>query len=260
MSNTIQLETFKKEYENTLRLYQESIQNYISIISTNEYNNLTTVKGKTWWGKIGLSQGFSENVNTCKALCANNPQCSGATFNNNVKYCWTRSGDSELTPGAYYDYAIITKEKQAYLNMKGLNNRLIQLNEQIIRSMRSLNTETNSDLEKTNRSLFVSYNKLLEEKNRLDLLMNEYLSTDKTLENQTIFANQQSSLLKIWLIIACIIILLVLKELLGVSSLPIEISFWFIIIILLLLLSFMLKSANGFFILALIIIGILFTR
>jgi len=259
---SIKFETLKKEYENTLKLYDESIQNYIDIISSNNKNDLVTLNGRTWWGENGIAQGFSENINTCKALCKNIEECSGATFNDVKKYCWTRRGNNGfLTLGTQYDYAIISKEKAAYFNMKGLNNRLIQINEEIIQSLKYIDIkQTTSDLENSKKNLVYSYNKLLDEKKHLDLLMNEYLNIDKTLNNQELFADQQNSLLRMWTIIVCIILLLVLKGLLGVSSLPIELSFWFIIIILLLLLSFMLKTASGFFILSLIIIGIIFSK
>jgi hypothetical protein len=260
--SSIQLETLKKEYENLLQMYQESIQNYITVISGIDKNNLVTIEGRTWWGTIGIEETQSENIEQCKAICSNNINCSGATFNPSKKYCWIRGGDNVITPGLYNDFAIITKEKEAFLNMKGLNDQLIKLNQQIMYQISLLDSDSNkeSNSKIIRKNLLDSYNNLLQEKIKLDLLIKKYLDTDKILTNQEIYSDQQNSLVKIWTIITLITVLLVIKELLGVKSLPIEISFWFLIIILLLLLSFMIKTANGFFILSLIVIGIIFTR
>ena len=115
-SSLIKVEALQKEYEVTLQQYQEAGKNYILSLQSNNKEpniiNFTALKGRTWWGTSGLSEGVVNNQEECENMCANNSNCSGATFNPVKRYCWTRTGDNGITAGLDTDYALITQQKE----------------------------------------------------------------------------------------------------------------------------------------------------
>ena len=101
----------------------------------------TALKGRTWWGTGGLSEGSVNSQEECENMCANSPECSGATFNPVKRYCWTRTGDIGISAGMDTDYALITQQKAALSVMKTLNERLLEINNQITSELQSINPQ-----------------------------------------------------------------------------------------------------------------------
>ena len=265
-TNLIQLEILEKEYENTLQQYQEAINNYILNISTSDNslnNNYVFLKGRTWWGSSSLTQTDASSQEICQSMCASDMKCSGATFNEVKKYCWTRTGEGKLTAGYDSDYAIISSQKESIINLKMLNNRLIQLNEQILSTIKSLKPEEfviETELNQTYTSLIKEYTNLTEQKIIIDQQIQDYLRIEETLENQDIYVTQQNTAVRFWMLVALLLLLFTIKGLYGSSSMPIEITFWIIIILILLVLSFTLRTPGGFFMIFIVIFYIVFLR
>jgi len=227
-------------------------------INTNT-NKFTSLKGKTWWGTGAISEGSANSIEECQGRCASDIKCSGATFNDVKKYCWIRTGESSITPGLVdSDYAIISKEKEASINLKILNEHLIQLNNEITSQIKIF-TET-EETNTTYITLIKEYRKLIVQKSVIDKQLQQYLNIEETLDNQELYVTQQNITMRFWMIIVCIILLLTLKKIYGDNSLPIEITFWLFIILLLLVLSFTLRTPGGFFMFFVVIFYIMFLR
>ena len=209
----------------------------------------TALKGRTWWGTAGLSEGTVSTQEECENMCASSSQCSGATFNPVKRYCWTRSGESAITVGRDDDYALITQQKAALSVMKYLNQRLLDLNKEITNELQNINPEVEQQYEEKNtkqQQLETSYNTLLGQKIALDKELQEYYSIGEEENNQSIFVNQQNLSFRFWVLITCLILLLMIKQLFGLESPPISITIWLLIIIVLIILTYSLSSPSGF--------------
>ncbi len=220
-STLIKIEALKKEYEVVLQQYQESGKNYIQSLqsATNEPTNSATfvaLQGRTWWGTGKLSEGPASTQQECENMCASSSQCSGATFNPVKRYCWTRTGDGELSTGRDDDYALITQQKSVLTTMKYLNERLLELNKQITNEMQTIEPTISEQYklqEETQYQLNNSYEQLLEQKIELDKQMQEYYSVEQDEINQSKYVTRQNIMYKLWSIIACVIILFLVKKL-----------------------------------------------
>jgi hypothetical protein len=149
-------------------------------------------------------------------MCASSSQCSGATFNPVKRYCWTRTGDGELSTGRDDDYALITQQKSVLTTMKYLNERLLELNKQITNEMQTIEPTISEQYklqEETQYQLNNSYEQLLEQKIELDKQMQEYYSVEQDEINQSKYVTRQNIMYKLWSIIACVIILFLVKKL-----------------------------------------------
>lgn len=144
-STSLDLETLTSKYDKLLKEYNELQAEYITYLkdqSNNSENNntsvnLTTITGKTFWGTSAVpstSTNSAKSLEECKALCASNEKCSGATFNaisHGKPMCWLRTGEATISNGLKDDVAIIP-QKMIYLNrMKTLNDELQNINKQI---------------------------------------------------------------------------------------------------------------------------------
>ena len=94
-------------------------------INTNSTNQINVINQKTYWGE-GIAGNIDNNntndINTCKQYCIDNPECSGATFNPTKNSCWLRKGNSAITDGASDDYALIREKTcPTELNATGIS-------------------------------------------------------------------------------------------------------------------------------------------
>jgi len=238
-SSLINVETLQKEYENTLQQYQEAVNNYISILENNSENELISMKGRSWWGISKLNEGTVQTEEECRNMCFNDEQCSGATFNESRHYCWTRKGNSQISVGKDDDTALIRKSTESLVTMKRLNEKLIDLNSQIVSELSNsqpLVEEQKQDKEMVHVKLNDSYQKLLEQKVEMDKQLREYYTIEQYIDNSSLFVNQKNSVYIFWVLIVCLLFLYIFR---------IPGGFIFSIIILLIF-TYTLRTPNGF--------------
>lgn len=184
-SLALDLEILITRYKNLLIEYRQASANYIDYLKNDSDLSMNSIKGAAYWGANGLSQFTSKNLQQCKALCANTKNCTGATYNpsfNGIQKCWLRSGDSDIVAGGPNDYAIIPKGKQLLKIVQNLNNKLTNVNGKIQKRSKSFNKIYNKQV--SERSLNESelenqYIKLLEERNKIKKIIDEYEVLDK---------------------------------------------------------------------------------
>lgn len=262
-STLIKVETLQKEYEVTLQQYQEAGKNYITSLqsktSNSNTNLFTSLKGRTWWGTSGLSEGTVASKEECENMCANSEKCSGATFNPVKRYCWTRTGDSDITIGKDDDYALITNQKAAVSVMKQLNQKLLDINQKITNELTNINPEVVQQYEEKNKKqqqLSVSYNQLLEQKIELDKQLQDYYSIQQEEDSQLMYVSQQNIYFRFWVLIMCLVVIIVIKRMFGLETASMSIIIWLMIIIVLIILTYSLRSPSGFIMWFIVIIAI----
>ena len=254
----IKVETLEKEYDVTLKQYQEAFNNYINSIqldSTSQTppDNSTTyseLNGRTWWGSYGLKEGNVSTVEQCETMCASNDKCTGATFNPVKRYCWTRGGDGKIITGADTDIALLPQQKATLLTLKSLNDKMLTLNDNISNELKNINPEVEEQQRQKNEKqikLNDYYEKLLEQKIEMEKQLQEYYSIEEDYENQDLYANQQNVSLRFWSLITAIVLIITIKKMYGADSPPINVLFWLALFILLIVLTYSLQQPSGFF-------------
>mgnify|MGYP003348444846 CR=1 FL=1 len=97
--------------------------------------SLTEIKGATFWGSEKLNEGNATSIEQCKAMCSADSQCTGATFNPDKAYCWTRTGEGSINASIPNDYAIIPENLKYLKVIQGLSEQLTNINSEIIKTM-----------------------------------------------------------------------------------------------------------------------------
>lgn len=221
--------------------------------------NFTALKGRTWWGTGGLSEGTVNSQEECENMCANSSQCSGATFNPVKRYCWTRTGDNGLSAGMDTDNALIPQQTATLSVMTQLNQKLIDLNQEMSNELQNINPEVIQQYQEKNQKqqqLEASYNQLLEQKIQLKKQLQEYYSVQQEENNQSLFVNQQNISLRFWVLITCLVLLITIKIFVGAESLPISITIWLLIIIVIIILTYSLSTPSGFMLWFILLVAI----
>lgn len=246
-ASIIKIELLQKEYEIKLQQYQEAVQNYLSLLATDNKDYIY-LNEKSWWGTSPLKEGNSKTKEECSSMCLSDSSCSGATFNPVQHYCWTRKGEGKLAVNDD-DYAIITKQKNALLSMNEINTSLIVINEKINTELTNITPETvELYKEKINKQAMLtkSYNLLLVHQQDIDSNLKEYISIEETEQNNILFVNQQHMRMRIWMLVVCLLLLVTIKILFGSEGTSFSFVMWLAIIVVLTTLSYTLSSPTGF--------------
>ena len=223
----------------------------------------SALKGRTWWGTAPLSEGPASTQEECENMCANSDKCSGATFNPVKRYCWTRSGDSNISTGQDDYYALISQQKEALSVMQVLNDKLLDLNNKITTELSIINPQVKQqqiDKNLKQQQLTESYQELLNQKNDIDTQLQEYYSVEQDDMNQSLNTNSQNISLRFWVLITCLILLVTLKQFLGSENPPLSVSIWLLIIIVLIILTYTLNTPIGFMMWFLLLVAIILMK
>jgi len=225
--------------------------------------NFAALKGRTWWGTGGLSEGTVNSQEECENMCASSTECTGATFNPVKRYCWTRTGDIGLSAGMDSDYALITQQKAALSVMRNLNQRLLDINQQITKQLENINPQVIEQYNEKNKKqiqLNESYNKLLEQKIVIDNQLQEYYSVEEEESNQSLYVNKENISLRFWVLITGLVVLITLKQLYGADNPPLSITIWILIIIIMIILTYSLSTPSGFMVWFILLITIILMK
>lgn len=134
-SVALHLETLTASYDKLLKEYNQMQADYIDYLneadeSKKEFLNM---KGRAFWGKGKAgNEVMTNDINECEALCAENKNCTGATFDDGENTCYLRSGMSSTVAAADNYYAIISKKIFFLSRMKYMNSKLEQINKEIL--------------------------------------------------------------------------------------------------------------------------------
>lgn len=210
----LNLEQLSKEYSNTLIKYNQAQIDYANYIKNPIGNQLKELKGTAFWGTSGIKQGVATNINQCKAMCSSNSKCTGATFNPDKKYCWTRGGEGPVVPSLPNDYALIPEKINLLSQVKIYNQRLLDINQKItsvINNNISLYKNQANNRTINNSRLNKNYLLLTAERNKIQQEINNYESLDKKQNENANKINSNYWWYFIFMGIGCILIFILLK-------------------------------------------------
>jgi hypothetical protein len=229
-SIVLDLETLNANYRNLLIEYQQAVLNYANFLreETTQQNNknktFVSIPGSVYVGPSNISQNFSGTLEECKASCASTNGCTGATFNQTDFFgqplCLLAGGEGSIVSESPGNYAIVPKGKQLLLIVQKINQQLKYINEQIREKTKEgkplYNTQT-QDRSIQNNELINQFYQLVEERKRIDNMINEYQTLDQEQKQGSIKINQNYYSFVLLLFLA-IIVLFILYKFFGSST------------------------------------------
>jgi hypothetical protein len=223
-TTVMDLEKLKTDYSLQLNAYKQAVADYDNYLKQNPENadntstNYAVIPGKQFWGtgQADAKGGYSGvNIEKCKALCASNSKCSGATFSpdtNGQTMCWLRTGEGDLSPALDTDNALIPESQKYLLTIESINKQLIQTNEQIqkiVQQSESVYDSIKTDGQAQSTELIQSYTQLTNERDKITEKLKAYKVLDESEEKGkiSITQNYYSYILLVIIAIGAIIIL-----------------------------------------------------
>jgi hypothetical protein len=200
-----------------------------TISNNNKIAEFVSLQGRSYWGSGSLKQGQVQSIEDCKSMCASDMNCTGATFQSDRNYCYTRTGEGDIVIGNSNDYALIPAKRQALLTLQIINNKLLNVVQQLNLEFKKLEPkveQNQQDKNKKQKILLDNYTKLLEEQKIIDDNLNEFQTLEKENENYSLIVNQKNILFKFWSLFAIILLAIIFKVVFKIEGY----SFLFLII------------------------------
>ena len=128
-TTTVDLETLKLQYHQTLKLYTKIQQEYISVLG--ERDTITLPKF-TYLANDQLMT-FDGSLNMCEAACTFKKKCKGATFDSTSNSCTLYSDKGQtMASDSSGNYAILPKLDYLSDKLTRLNDKLTQINNSML--------------------------------------------------------------------------------------------------------------------------------
>lgn len=219
-SITMNLANLQKKYSNLLSQYESAVYEYNAYLKSQKPSQLVSIKGQAFNGTGSAGESKATTLNECIASCSNSKTCTGATFISNK--CVIRTGDSPIIPSSENSYAIIPKSKQLLLNINDLNEQLLDVNKKILNQIKKdkqIFHQKDREMDNKNDELISVYEKLLDERIKIDNLIDEYETLENTDNENQILINK-NYYTYILLFILAILIIVFLYKMVGTNVNP----------------------------------------
>jgi hypothetical protein len=250
-TDILKIEALEREYNAVLKQYEEAYKNCNDELKQNldeKQRSFKTFTNRAYWGTMGLKVGTVGAETDCENMCASNPKCTGATFNTVNRYCWTRGGNGSLAATTSGNIAILPTVKGCVVTLNALNNRLIKINKELTQLIETTNSQLVAEDAKDKNSkqqLHKYYAQLLKERLQMAEILADHKTLDEDNQAQSLYVSTQNSTLRLWSLLACILILIVVNKMLGGETSVVKL-FWIIVMVLVLIVSFSINNASGF--------------
>ena len=250
-TDILKIEALEREYNAVLKQYEEAYKNCNDELKQNldeKQRSFKTFTNRAYWGTMGLKEGTVGAETDCENMCASNPKCTGATFNTVNRYCWTRGGNGSLSATTSGNVAILPTVKGCVVTLNALNNRLIKINKELTQLIETTNSQLAAEDAKEKNSkqqLHKYYAQLLKERLQMAEILADHKTIDEDNQTQSLYVSTQNSTLRLWSLLACILILIVVNKMLGGETSVVKL-FWIIMMVLVLIVSFSINNASGF--------------
>lgn len=250
-TDILKIEALEREYNAVLKQYEEAYKNCNDELKQNldeKQRSFKTFTNRAYWGTMGLKEGTVGAETDCENMCASNPKCTGATFNTVNRYCWTRGGNGSLSATTSGNVAILPTVKGCVVTLNALNNRLIKINKELTQLIETTNSQLAAEDAKEKNSkqqLHKYYAQLLKERLQMAEILADHKTIDEDNQTQSLYVSTQNSTLRLWSLLACILILIVVNKMLGRETSVVKL-FWVIMMVLVLIVSFSINNASGF--------------
>lgn len=206
--------------------YGPNNKNYNTTTAPN-YNingpQLTTMRGKAFWGTGAISLTKGGTVEQCQALCSATANCSGATYNPTARgqpMCYLRSGEGQVVSALNTDVAIIPEAQKYLLIIESINNKLISTNEKIqnvINKSQPVYNSMQTEGQEQNKELIQNYMRLVGEREKITEVLKSYEDLEQS-EQQGQMKVTQKQYSYILLVIIAIGVIVLLYKFSGVLT------------------------------------------
>jgi hypothetical protein len=271
-SSILKLKSLESEFDLVMTQYKQAYLDYINTLQTTASSTTTTtgqrefksIQNSKFWGTVGLKETTVTSMDECKAMCAGDANCTGATFNSSSSYCWLRSGDGDVNVSDNpSEYALMPSMTQNTNNLKMLNDKLINLNIQIISALNESEPIVFDSIEhkdETKAQMQDTKQKLEDEREKIYKLLDQYDDLSSQYDSNSIYVRQMNASYIFWTSLAVIIIIIIVKLLITPQSRgsdTVKITFRLIFIFIFIIAITKMNTASGFAIFGVFIILIL---
>jgi hypothetical protein len=209
---SLQLQTLSDQFNTILSQYQNTYQDYLNAINSND-KNLIIVDNTALTGGNIINTTQSVNIDTCQITCKNNDLCTGATFNISNNNCSLNNGNISIVNSSN-SKSIVQKGVYYSYQLQQLNQQLLDLNKQIMDITNQSYSNYQQDIQKSRiqeETLQKNYQILLDERIQIEQMMREFETLNSANENGQINVTSNYYKYIIFLFIALFLVFILIR-------------------------------------------------
>ena len=212
-----QIDDLQNQYNSILTQYQQTYQDYIQSLdpSTSSMMNFTVINNASFLGESEISSQQVTNINDCVNSCSAEATCSGANYNNNSQLCSLRTGTNNVITSQGSESAIVPMSLKYKYELKNLNQQLLSLNQQISQSLQNSFSDYQTNVkpqEQQHQQILTNNNNILQEdRMKIEQIIREQVMLNEVKEDSEIVVSQEYSKYIVYLLVAILMIILVIK-------------------------------------------------
>ena len=222
-SSAIKLAALQKEYDVVTTMYKNAYQSYITSLSSNATTPSSTTTASTtpstyffnkmkYNGSTDLQTSTVTSAPMCQTLCANNKQCTGATYNASASgvNCWVRGGDGNIATSTDDQIAVVSSGQFPIIILQMLNEKLTTLNQKISAEINSTYfKDTNYKDNKSMIDMRATLTQNVKETNEInENIANITNTVEQQFDNSKQYVTQRYSIFTLYFVVLFVIIAL----------------------------------------------------
>jgi hypothetical protein len=185
------------------------------------YNHLTSVKSSTFLGsQLNIKQ--VNDLQECIASCSSSSKCTGATYNEEQKICSLQSGKGNIVHSTNSSNYAIVSENLMHLNIiQGLNQQLVDINNQISESVQQnqgVYDEAVQNLQTNSTNLNKNYDTLVQDREKISKLIREFDKLNADDNYSALYTSTNYTIFIFLSILSMIIIIFLLMNFLSIRT------------------------------------------
>jgi hypothetical protein len=203
-----QIEDLSNEFNTLLTEYKDTYQDYINVINSND-KSFTTMPNFSFIGENNINTLNNSSLSSCKNVCSENPQCSGATFNNILQICTLSDGKGSIV-NTQQSTAIVQQAIFYSYKLQQLNSQLSYINKQIMDNYKN-NIKDLKYSQERNNALNNNYNVLANERIEIEHMIRQFETLNTAYQDGNINANSNYYIYITLLFITIILLFILVK-------------------------------------------------
>lgn len=185
------------------------------------YNHLVSMKSSTFLGsQLNIKQ--VNDLQECIASCSSSSKCTGATYNEEQKICSLQSGKGNIIHSTNSaNYAIISTNLMHLSIIQGLNQQLVDINNQIaeyVEQNQGVYNQAVQNLQTNSTSLNKNYDILIQDREKISKLIREFDKLNAEDNTSALYTSTNYTIFIFLSILSLIIIILLLMNFLSIRT------------------------------------------
>ena len=206
------MDMLSNQFNTLLTQYQNTYQDFVNTISTTDAS-FVTIANTSYVTGNNLNTLQNSSLDNCVTSCSSTQSCSGATFDNQQNTCTLSTGTGNIVNSSNQT-SIVQQALYYSYQLQLINNQLTEINSSMMNLANSSVSSFQDNQQNARQKAQIlqqNYNTLKQERGQIEHLIRQYETLNSAQENGVINITSNYYKYIIYLIIAILLVVLLMK-------------------------------------------------